>query len=48
VTAFQLYMLDYLRQRGAGAVRVAGLWLWPEDVRRDARLAERVYWVVAR
>ena len=34
MTSFQRYMLNYLAARGSGCVRIAGLWLWPEDVRR--------------
>lgn len=45
MTEFQLLML---RRLGGAPRHVAGLWLWPEDVRRDPVLAERAYRAVAR
>lgn len=45
MTEFQLLML---RRLDGVPRRVGGLWLWPEDLRRDPALAERAYWAAAR
>lgn len=47
MTSFQRYVVAWLSRRG-GAARVAGQWIQREDVRRDAELAEQVYWSIAR
>jgi hypothetical protein len=43
MTEFQRYMLRWL---DGHCRQVCGMWLWPEDVRRDSRIAERCYWTV--
>jgi len=45
MTEFQLLML---RRLDGVPRRVGGLWLWPEDLRRDPALAERAYWAATR
>jgi len=43
MTAFQQEVLRYLAGR---TVRILGRWVWPADVREDARLAETIYWEI--
>lgn len=45
MTQFQHFMLEYL---GGRCRRIGSIWIWPQDVRRDPRIAERTYWMVAR
>lgn len=46
LTCYQRDVLRWLDERGDGAVRVGGAWVWPVDVRRDPSLAERIYWTI--
>lgn len=43
MTAFQTFLLAYLN---GSPLKVAGMMLRPDEIRRDARLAEQIYWKV--
>jgi hypothetical protein len=43
MTGFQIAVLEWL---GGNSRKLNGVWISPDDVRRSARLAERLYWTL--
>ena len=43
MTRYQTWILRWMRNEQHGAFRFRDRWIWPQDVRRDAELAERIY-----
>lgn len=43
MTRYQIWVVRWMRDQRQSAVRFGNQWIWPQDVRRDAELAERIY-----
>jgi len=43
MTRFQKWVLRWMRDEQHGAFRFRNRWIWPQDVRQDAELAELIY-----